>query len=121
MITTPPSLSVTNRVGLALIPAIAQATCSFFLLPESPRWLLKHKSRASALRALSRLRGVKSSSNQPVPSHIEEELESMVEQKQDANKTGGWSALREPKIFRLVVICSILQVTTNRFHILCVD
>lgn len=99
------------RVGLALIPAIAQTICSMFLLPESPRWLLEHKSKASALRALARLRGVPRSAKYAYPLHLEQELETMMENKETRKKTAGWGALIEPRIFRLVVICCVLQVT----------
>jgi len=49
-------------MGFSLFPALLQAACVTFFLPESPRWLLRRPgpaNQAKARAALARLRGVK--------------------------------------------------------------
>lgn len=93
-------------------------------LPESPRWLLSKKGDVEgSRRALARLRGSPNPDDpsaavlaeyQELSTGIEREVKQQAQAESPSSQTAdirtGWAALCEPKIFKLMAVCMVLQV-----------
>lgn len=88
-------------IGIGVVPAVILGIGIYFL-PESPRWLLAHKSRGEAEGALRQIRGQRSNATS-----INTELDSMEHAMSEAGnkKEGGWKELLSLRWVRPLLIC----------------
>ena len=90
-------------LGLAAVPAVIQFI-GFLFLPESPRWLAKHKGAPAARRVLQKIRGT-----QAVDAELEMIIAS-IRADQGVASSGLMTALREAPLRRAMALGCMLQL-----------
>jgi len=92
-------------IGAACVPAVLMFLL-MLRLPESPRWLVKHRSEDEARETLQSIRG----EDQDVEPELREIVE--LDREERAASVSGWSGLRKPWVRpALVVGCGIAIAT----------
>lgn len=92
-------------LGLAGVPAFLQLVGMHFA-PESPRWLMKYRSKEEAVAVIFNLRG-----NWDATVAEVEDIESSLEKEKRENSTSVslWTMVKTPKLRKPLVIACLLQ------------
>ena len=99
-------------LGVGAAPALVQLAGFLLFLPESPRWLARHKGRAEALRVVAWLRAADGSA--AIESEVDEIMRSIAAEDKQLRSQGAlpglWSALmRDPPLRRALALGCMLQ------------